>query len=225
MWSRTRILTGKDIRIIVTNGQGLAQSALMGLLLIFVFSLAQDSSQPIDPQWAAAIFWLATSFSLVLIFNTLYGLEEDNEARLGLILSPLPAQGVWLAKALAGWLLLLLVQGLFLPASVIFLGIEQIGSWSQALALLLIVDWGLVVLGSLLGALGQGQSGRDSLLTVIVFPLLIPLLLTGIRVGGGLLTGEPVAALSSWFGLAGAFDALFTGAALLLFPFVYSKAE
>lgn len=156
MWSRARILAGKDIRVIVSNGQGLAQSALMGLLLIFVFSLAQDSSQPIDPQWAAAIFWLATSFSLVLIFNTLYGLEEDNEARLGLILSPLPAQGIWLAKALAGWLLLLLVQGLFLPASIIFLGIGQIGSWLQALILLLIVDWGLVVLGSLLGGPGPG---------------------------------------------------------------------
>lgn len=222
MWTRAFVLAGKDIRLIALSGSGLAQALLLGLLLIFLFSLAQPSGIPVAPQWSAAIFWLASCFSLVLIFNALYALEEENETRLALLLAPVSAQTIWLGKALGGAFLLLCVQLVFVPAVFVFLGPETISSWLTAAGLLLIIDWGLVTLGSLLGALGQGQAGRDSLLTVVIFPLLIPLLLAGIRVGGELLQLETNSELISWFKLVGSFDALYTGAVLILFPYVYS---
>jgi heme exporter protein B len=223
MWPKAFVLAAKDIRLIALSGYGLAQALLLGLLLIFLFSLAQPANVPVAPQWAAAIFWLASCFSLVLIFNTLYALEEENEARLALLLAPLATQTIWLGKALGGAFLLLCVQAVFVPAVIVFLGLEVLSSWIVALGLLIVIDWGLVTLGSLLGALGQGQAGRDSLLTVVIFPLLIPLLLAGIRVGGSLLQIDQSAELASWFKLAGSFDALYTGAVLILFPFVYSN--
>ncbi len=223
MLSRVLVLAGKDLQLVLLRAQGVVQAALLGLLLIFVFSLAGADAARVEAQWVAAIFWLASSFSLVLIFNALFALEEENQARLGLLLSPAGLQELWLGKALAGGLLLVLLQCLFLPAAVIFLGLEEIVSWPKLLALLLLVDWGLVVLGCLLGALGQGQPGRDSLLTVIIFPLLVPLLLAGIRVGGALFGAAGEVDYLSWLGLAAAFDALFTGAALILFPFVYAQ--
>lgn len=216
-------LIAKDIRLVGGSGQGVAQAALLGLLLVFVFSLARQSGAPVPEQWVAAIFWLASAFSLILIFNTLFSLEEDNNARTGLLLSPLSPQAIWAAKALGGGVLLLMVQCILYPALVVFLGAPPITDVLPALGVLFAVNWGLVVLGALLGALGQGQAGRDSLLSIIIFPLLVPLLLAGIRLGGGLLAGE-VGQMdwSSWMGLVGAFDAVFTGAALVLFPFVYA---
>jgi len=216
-------LIGKDVRLVSGSGQGVAQAALLGLLLVFVFSLARQSGTPVPPQWVAAIFWLASAFSLILIFNTLFSLEEDNNARTGLLLSPLSPQAVWLAKALGGGVLLLVVQSILYPAVIVFLGAAPVEQVLPGLGLLVAVDWGLVVLGALLGALGQGQAGRDSLLSIIVFPLLVPLLLAGIRLGGGLVAGTAMQLdWGSWMGVVGAFDALFTGAALLLFPFVYA---
>ncbi|MFP4392295.1 MAG: heme exporter protein CcmB [Desulfohalobiaceae bacterium] len=223
MLARVLLLAGKDLRLLLLRGQGIVQAGLLGLLLIFVFSLAGAKTGKIQVQWVAAIFWLASSFSLVLIFNSLYALEEENQARLGLLVSPAGLQEIWLGKALAGGGMLLLLQALFLPAAMIFLGLQQISSWLQLGALLLVVDWGLVVLGSLLGALGQGQPGRDSLLTVIVFPLLVPLLLAGIQVGSMLFQPGGSGEQEGWFAVGLAFDAVFTGAALLLFPFIYSQ--
>jgi heme exporter protein B len=75
----------------------------------------------------------------------------------------------------------------------------------------------------LIGAVGQGYSGRDSLLTIVLLPLLLPLVLAGIRLGGALLGGREAVQMTEWIGLAGAFDAVFTGLALLLFPFVYAE--
>ena len=183
----------KDLALSLARGNGLVQALLLGLLLrvaclllLFVFSLAQGPGERVGPQAAAAMFWLSSAFSQVLIFNRLYDLEEVNAARLGLALCPAPEA---------------------LPVA---------GAVSLAL-----VDVGMCALGSLLGALAQGQSGRESLLGVILFPLLTPLLLAGIGVGAQCLGAPAPDGPRAWLGLAAAFDAVFLGAGLVLFGFLY----
>lgn len=222
MLSRAVAIAAKDLRLSV-GGQGLVQAILLGLLLIFLFSLSRPAGELVPAQSAAAIFWLASAFGLVLVFNDLFGLEEANAARLGLLSAPVPPHAIWLGKGLAGLCLLLLSQAVFLPASAVFLGQDIRGVWWLAPLTLAAADLGLAALGALLGALSQGQAARESLLSVILFPLLLPVLLGGIRLFAAVFSGaEPDPA---WLGLMGAFDALFTGAGLILFPFVYTGEE
>ncbi|WP_027181422.1 heme exporter protein CcmB [Oleidesulfovibrio alaskensis] len=215
-------IAAKDLRLVLTRGTGLTQALLLGLLLIFVFSLSQQIGEVMSPQGAAAIFWLASAFCQVLIFNTLYGLEEVNGARFGLLLAPVPVQSVWLGKGLAGLLLLLCAQLVFVPAAVVFLGQSVSALWPAGLLAVFLVDLGIMALGSLLGALSQGQAARESMLSIILFPLLIPALLAGIRLGAAAFSGQLPEGAQSWIGIAAAFDALFLGAGLVLFPFIYS---
>lgn len=215
-------IMAKDLRLILLRGSGLTQALLLGLLLVFVFSLSQDIGEIMRPQAAAAIFWLASAFCQVLIFTALYSVEEVNGSRLGLLLAPVPVQAVWLGKGLAGFFLLFCAQSLFLPAIIVFLGQSLSASWFLGLAGVILVDVGIVALGSLLGALSQGQAARESLLSIILFPLLIPALLAGIRVVAAAFSVAVPEGVSSWLGIAAAFDALFLGAGLLLFPFLYN---
>ena len=217
------ILAGKDLRLFLTRGHGLVQALLLGLLLIFTFSLAAAGRGRVSEEWSAAIFWLATCFCQVLIFNALYALEDENAAREGLLMAPVSAQTIWLAKVLAGGTVLILVQAVFVPACAVFLDLTSIHSWLWALGSVCAVDAGLIILGALLGAVGSQQTGRDSLLTVILFPLLIPLLLAGIRLGGHVLGASGVGAPWDWIRLVVTFDALFAGLALLLFPVLYRE--
>ena len=214
----------KDLLLTLGRGSGLVQGLLLGLLLLFVFSLSQGGGERMSPQGAAAIFWLSALFCQVLVFNGLYALEEANAARLGLLLAPAPVQGVWLGKGLAGLLLLLLAQLLFLPAAVIFLGQEPCGPLGPGLLALLLVDLGICALGSLLGALAQGGT-RESLLSIVLFPLLVPLLLAGIRVGAQTFGLDDPDGPAAWLQLAAAFDAVFLAAGLLLFGFMYAGDE
>jgi heme exporter protein B len=216
----------KDLRLVLAGGVGLAQPVLLGLLLVFVFSLARPAGELVPPQAAAGVFWLASLFAMVLIYNTLYALEESHGARIGLLLAPIAPHAVWLGKGLAGAALLILSQAVFLPAAAVFLGQDFPAGAGLALLALLAGDLGICVLGSLLGALAQGQAARESLLTVVLFPLLVPLLLAGVRLGGQYFAGELAwEAAASWLGLAAAFDAVFAAAALILFPFVYGGEE
>ncbi|MEG1610413.1 MAG: heme exporter protein CcmB [Bilophila sp.] len=220
---RTSLLIArKDLRLMLARGAGLVQALLLGLLLIFVFSLSRETGEIMRGQGAATIFWLASAFCQVLSFNMVYGLEEANGARAGLLLLPAPIQSVWLGKALAGLVVIVAAQSVFLPATIVFLG-QNLGSeWHLALLALLLVDVGMAALGSLLGALAQGQAARESLLSIILFPLMIPILLAGIRVCAGGLSEALPEGVTSWLGIAAAFDAIFLGAGLLLFPFVFS---
>ena len=219
------LIARKDLRLVLARGAGLVQALLLGLLLIFVFSLSREAGETMSGQGAATIFWLASAFCQVLSFNMLYGVEESNGARAGLLLLPVPLQSVWLGKAAAGLCLILTAQALFLPAIIVFLG-QSIGNgWLPALLALVLTDIGMAALGSLLGALSQGQAARESLLSIVLFPLIIPVLLAGIRLcAGGFSEALPEGA-DSWLGIAVAFDAVFLAAGLVLFPFVFSGDE
>lgn len=92
----------KDLALTLARGSGLVQALLLGLLLLFVFSLSQGIGERMAPQGAAAVFWISSAFCQVLIFNQLYALEEVNNSRLGLLLCPAPVQAVWLGKGCAG---------------------------------------------------------------------------------------------------------------------------
>lgn len=218
-------LARKDLGATLGRSGGLVQSLLLGLLLIFVFSLSLAPGQRMTPQSAAAVFWTASAFCQVLIFSTLYAYEESNGQRTALLLAPFPTQGVWLGKALAGLVLLAAAQLLFVPATVVFLGQEISDLWHWGLAALLIGDIGIAVLGSLLGALSQGRSGKESLLSIVLFPLLVPLFLSGIKTGTAVFSGVLDDGAQSWLHMGLAFDAVFTAAALILFPAVYNAEE
>ena len=215
----------KDLSLTLARGSGLVQALLLGLLLLFVFSLSQGIGERMAPQGAAAVFWISSAFCQVLIFNQLYALEEVNNSRLGLLLCPAPVQAVWLGKGCAGLVLLVLAQIVFLPAAVVFLGQDLNGPLPEALLALVLTDIGMCALGSLLGALAQGQAARESLLSIVLFPLLTPLLLAGISVGAQALGAPNPDGPGAWLGVAAAFDAVFLGAGLLLFGYIYAGDE
>ena len=219
------LIARKDLRLVLSRGAGLVQALLLGLLLIFVFSLSRETGETMSGQGAATIFWLYSAFCQVLSFNMLYGLEEANGSRAGLLLLPTPVQSVLLGKAAAGLCIILTAQFLFLPATIVFLGQSLGDGWPLALLALVLTDIGMASLGSLLGALSQGQAARESLLSIVLFPLIIPILLAGIRVCAGGFSEALPEGVESWLGIAVAFDAVFLAAGLVLFPFVFSGDE
>lgn len=219
----------KDLNLILLRSAGIAQALLLGLLLIFLFSLSLSLGERLSPQAAATMFWLSSMFCQVLIFQMLYALEESNGARIGLLLLPIPVQSIWLGKFLAGFVILCIAQLVFIPAMLVFLGQNIGGEVGYALLGLLLVNVGICACGSLLGALGVGHSGKESLLSIVLFPTLLPLLLAGISLFAlGLVDYSAIVMavdfqqISNWLGLAVAFDAIFLGAGILLFPFLYT---
>lgn len=220
------LLAKKDLTIILSRSAGLCQALLLGLLLIFLFSLSLQTGEVLSPHSASTMFWLASVFCQVLIFQMLYALEEQNGAKAGLQTLPCPIQTIWLGKFLAGIFLLFASQLIFIPAIFVFLA-QHLGThFLYALLGIFLTDIGICACGSLLGALCVGQSGKESLLSIILFPLLIPLLLSAISLSSvGLLDLQnsfvDITQIFQWLGIALAFDSIFSAVSLILFPYLY----
>lgn len=221
MLNAAHLIAAKDLKLTAGRGGPLLRPLLLGLLLVVLFSLALGSGAPPSPEEAAAVFWLASAFCQTILLTALFDLEEPSGARLGLLLSPAPVQSVWLGKSLAGLLLLLLVQAALLAASALFFDLAWTGNLFLAFGGIVLVDIGFVAVGSLLASLAGGQAARESLLSLVVFPLLVPQLLAGIRLLAVLYGGGSAGQWGQWAGIAAAFDAIFIAASLVLFPFLY----
>ena len=222
MFRRSRIIFMKDIRQVLSTKAEYLQALLLGMLFVFVFSLVRRPAEIFPIQLVAVIFWLISSFSTVLIANILYRLDEHGGIRSALLQIAIPLQSIWLGKCVGIFCLLLGCQIFWLPFFLIFFHVSVLPSfnWQDGMLLIGSVDFGLAVLGGLLGTFCVGSDGRDILLTVLCFPLLLPLLLAAISLSVALLDGSFEE--NNWWYMIFAFDFLFTSAALLLFPFAYS---
>ncbi len=222
-----KALIKKDFLLFFMRGGGIGQALLLGLLLIFVFSLSQEVGAIIEARVLATLFWLASSFAMVLIFNSLHALEEYNNAKTALHLMPSSIHVIWLSKGLLGIIFMLFTQIIFLFALVIFCNAQLFGNVIEFLTFVLLADIGMATCGALLGALAVGQTGKESLLSIILFPLLTPLLLAGIEMLSLLFSNtENIFELArSWLLLVLAFDGIFLALALFLFPFLYMPDE
>lgn len=231
------LIAQKDLRLTLLNGRRLPrnspllQALLLGLLIIFLFSLAPSLDQSeapgatktVSPAFAVIIFWISSLFAQTLIFQRLYSLEDAAGGRVGLFTAPLAAQAVWLGKALAGFILLLLVQIILFPALILLLGQTPAGPRLPALGGIILADMGLAALGALLGAFSSAAR-RAAQLGILSLPLLIPLLIAAARLCQTALLPAASAVqanVADSLGLLAAFDAIAVGAALLLFRFAF----
>lgn len=218
------LITRKDLRIALLHGNGTIQAIMLGLILIFLFDFSKNPGEQPSPQEAATIFWLGSIFCQLLIFNQLYSIEEINESRIALLLAPLPVQSIWFGKAIAAFILLLIAQLFFLPAIIIFMSQEITGNMLFAILNLLLANIGICSLGSLLGAISHGKNGRDAVLSIIFFPLLVPLLIAAIR-SSAYAFGDSGEDVLQWIGMSAAYDAVFLSAGLVLFNFLYQGGD
>ncbi len=215
------LLIKKDILLFFMRGGGFGQAILLGLLLIFVFSLSLEVGQRASGREIGTLFWLASTFCMVLICNNLHALEEHNNVKTALHLMPNSILFVWLAKSISALIFMFIAQVVFFFALIVFCNAEFKGVLSELLTIFLLVDIGMVSCGALLGSLAVGSTGKESLLSIVLFPLLTPLLLAGIEIFAVFFTSGS-GDFGSWHLIMLSFDALFLALSLILFPFVYT---
>ena len=190
---------------------------VLSSLLLIGFAIGQE---PVGQRMQSALLWIVILFSASIGLGRSFVAEEERGTVLLLQLN-VPGSQVFTGKLIFNFLLLLAVD---LVALVVF----------AILLNMVIEDWGLLVLALFLGSLGLAgattllaaiiarATNKGPLLPVLLFPLLIPLLLSVVRASR--------AALEGGLGFTGAMGdlqtiALFSGvvitAAVLLFEFVW----
>jgi heme exporter protein B len=213
----TLAIARKDLRTEWRTKESLNASVSFALVILVLFSFAFDLDREERLAISGGLLWLVYSFAGALIVNRSFARELPNDCLDVLIASPAPGWALFLGKAIACFLLLVLVELISLPIFGLFYNIHWAGSFFSLLLVIALATWGITVVGTAFSAVTVNVRLRELMLPVLLYPVLIPLLIGAMELTTGLLNGN---AVMSDIRLLIVFDFIFTSLAVYLIEFI-----
>ena len=208
----------KDLRIEWRSKEAINSMLFFALLVVVLFSLAFDPRGAFAREIAGGVLSVATMFASVSALNQAWAREIRHQVLDAQRMSPAPGAELYLAKVLANFLFVTIVQVLLAPVFLVMYNLSVQGqAWLLAIVLPL-GTWALVVNGTFFAALSIRSRNRELLLPLILFPIFVPALLAMVQATTAILTGESDPSL--WIKLLIGYDIIFTTVSLLLFDVV-----
>ena len=201
MWHDAVLVAGKDLRIEVRSRVALNQVAPFGVLVLVLFAFALDPDRNVLVRAAAGLFWVAVLLSSLLAVQRSSGIEAADGVSDAQRLSGLDPAGVFLGKAAAVAVQLALLE-VVLGVGVVVLYDVDIHGLLTLVATAVAATVGLAAAGTLYGVLAAGLRVRETLLPLLLLPVVAPVLIAATRASEAALTGLAVeVAPGDWLGL------------------------
>lgn len=210
----------KDLRLELRSRYAI-NMLLMFVIASILLMLFAIGTEPVSPRVQSALLWIVILFSASIGLGRAFVSEEERGTVLLLQLNTRPSM-VYAGKLLFNIVLVLMMNVVAIGAMVLFLSI-RVADLRLLVAALLLGSIGLAGATTLLAAIIARASNRGALLPVLLFPLLVPLLMSVVTASRH--------ALSGGLGWAAAADELTTlvsfggvviTASVLLFDYVWN---
>ena len=219
---QTLILVWKDVLIDLKRKDNLLSMLLFAILTLLVFQFAMGEEPDRFKMALPGIIWIVFLMSGVLGLEKSFMQEMETGCMGGLLLAPIERSVLFLGKMLANTLFLLISQLLFIPLCLFLFEIEVI-NWLEFLMVILFGTIGFSSLGTLLTAMTSTLRGKGMLLSILIFPLMVPSLLCVVRLTDFLFFGTHPAEVWSWWKLLIGFDVILFIFSLLGFEFIVEE--
>ena len=213
MLSEILLIAGKDLRIEFRSRVALNQVAPFALLILILFGFALDADRASLTTFTPGLYWVAILLSSVLAVHRSVAVEAGEGAREGLLLSGLRPASVFLGKTAALIAQILVVAVVLLGGVVIFYE-ATIDDGVLLVTSLVGAVLGVGAAGTLYGALLGGQRARETILPILLLPVLAPVLIAATRAFGDAM-GTVAADGWPWTSLLYAFAALYLALGVL----------
>jgi heme exporter protein B len=203
------LVAAKDLRIEWRSRATLSQVVPFAGLVLVMFGFALDANRVTLRQSTSGLFWFTVLFVALMAVQRSTAVETSDGARRALLLAGIEPAAVFVGKAAAVAVQLLAVE-MFLLAGVVVLYDAEIESPALVAATCLAATVGIAAAGSLLGALVAGVRARETVLPILLLPVLAPVLIAATRAfddgfGSVAVNGW------SWLGLLGGFAVINVG--------------
>jgi len=215
VWREAGMVVGKDLRIEMRSRVALSQILPFGLIVILLFAFALDPDRGILARVAPGLFWIAVLLAALMAIGRAFATEEQHNARDGLRLAGLDGAAIFLGKAAAIALELLALE-VVLGIGVVLLYDVSVHGIGIIVLTALAATIGLAATGTLYGVLSAGLRLRETLLPLLLLPVLAPVMLGATRAFEDGLEGAPGDAWP-WVAMLGIFAVLYTGIGVLAF--------
>lgn len=217
---RVGAIVWKDLTSERRSKAGFNSVAFLGILILLLFGFAIGPDADALRHAAAGSLWLAILFSGVMAFNRSYQLELEGGALEPLLLYPAPRWTVFVGKLLANLAFVLLVEAVVVPIAIVLFQVKSPGGWLPQLAVIMLGSVGFVALGTFYAAMASRSRAREVLLPLLLFPMLVPVLLSAAEASASMMAGDPMREAGAWVQLLVTFDVIFVVASVFAFEYV-----
>jgi heme exporter protein B len=189
---------------------------VFGAAALLLFSFAVGPIAEALRQFSAGFLWLGLLLSSTLTLAESYHAEMENRALEGMLLLPSDPRALYYGKAIANWLQLFLLGIALTPVMVI---LYDAGTMRvlQLFGVIALGTAGLSAPGTLYAAMTAQVRSKQTLLPLLLFPLIVPALLAAVKATSLVILGDPMQQSRSWIFLLIAFDAIYWSLCGLLF--------
>jgi heme exporter protein B len=214
-------LVRKDLRVELRTFESVPAMTLFAVTTFVLFHFGLDRST-LDGDLAAGVLWVTLLFAAVLGINRLFVAEEEQGGFDGFLMAPVDRTALFVAKALALFGFLCVIELVAVPAFVILLlGPSPWGPLPELALVLLLANVGIAVIGTLVGGIAVRTRARDLIGPLIALPLLVPVVLAASEATAPLLAAGGAQALPGrWLAILAIYDLVFGLVAYGVFDFL-----
>ncbi len=226
-------LIHKDLALQFRIKDMLALIIVFSMLVVLIFCFAFG---PIFPEklvergkLAASVLWGTFLFAGIITLNRSFNIERANGALHGWRLTGVDASYFYLSKVISIFVFLILLEVIVTPIALQFLDVLTVlpVPLQKELPWLLLKLIGVLAIGTLgfcaVGVIASGIStnthGQESLLSVILLPLTLPVVMAGAKCTVSLLTTGGLGG-SFWISILIVYSLVFLASSYLLFEFI-----
>jgi heme exporter protein B len=207
------LVAAKDLRIEARARVATSQVLPFGLVVLLLFAFALDPDRGLLPRVAPGLFWVAVLLSALLAVGRSAAVETG--ARDALRLSGIDGAAVFLGKAAAVAVELLALEIVLGVGVFVFYDVDV-----RLVGLLVLASVaataGIAATGTLYAVLAAGLRARETLLPLLLLPVVAPVMLGATRAWEAALDGVPDDAWP-WVALLALFATLYTAIGTLAY--------
>ena len=183
-------------------------------LLLFSFAIGPDAEAL--RQHAAGFLWLGLLLSSTLALAESFQSEMEHRALEGLLLLPASTPALYYGKAIANWAQLALLGIGLVPVMVVLYDAGTTRVFTLA-GIIVLGSAGLSAPGTLYAAMTSQARARQTLLPLLLFPLVVPVLLAAVKATSLAILGDPMGQIRAWITLLVCFNLIHWSLGGLLF--------
>jgi heme exporter protein B len=212
----------KDVVAELRTREMLGSMFVFSLLVILIFNFAFDLRAENQRTLAPGVLWVSIAFSGMLGLSRSFIMEKDRGSMEGLLLTPVDRSAIYLGKMLGNVLFITVVEIVILPIFIVLFNLSA-GDIPLLVGVMFMGTIGFAGVGTLFSAMAIHTRAREVLLPVLLFPVVVPVMLSAVKLTAAILDRIPVADVQNWLSLLIAFDLIFMALALMLFDYVMEE--
>ena len=214
----------KDIVTELRTKELFSSMLIFAILVIVSFNFAFGFSTELLDLAATAMLWISFIFAGVLGLSRSFALEKEGNAVIGMLLTPTDRSLIYAGKMIRNTIFIFLVGLLMVPMFILFFNYEFLSTLIPLIPVIFLGAVGFVSVGTLFSAMALNTKLREVLLPILLFPIIIPVIVSAVKLSGQVLDGNSLFAASSSLKLLVSFDIIFLTACAVTFEYVIEES-